>query len=109
MIPVPPPAHGPPGRRAEQRRYNAVHKFGNLTLTTAKLNSSISNGSWPTKRKELNKHAVLLLTAGSVLQAPPGVNGDLSLAWPDTWNEDRVNLRTLFLADVAWQAWPSAH
>lgn len=97
-----------PVEEAEQRRNDAVHKLGNLTLTTAKLNSSISNGSWPTKRKELNKHAVLLLTAGSVLQAPSSVNGDLSLVWPDTWNEDRVELRTVFLADVACQAWPSA-
>lgn len=97
-----------PAEEAEERRNVAVHKLGNLTLTTTKLNSSISNGSWPTKRKELNKHAVLLVTAGSVLQAPPGVNGDLSLAWPDTWDEDRVDLRTLFLADVACKAWPAA-
>lgn len=95
-----------PIEEAEARRDLAVHKLGNLTLTTTKLNSSISNGSWPTKHKELNKHAVLLLTAGSVLQAPPGVNANLSLTWPDTWDEDRVELRTLFLATIACQAWP---
>ncbi len=55
---------------AEERRNTALHKLGNLTLTTTKLNSAISNGSWTTKRSELNKHAVLLLTAGSVHQAP---------------------------------------
>lgn len=89
-----------------------MHSLGNLTLTTTTtttLNSSISNGSWPTKRKELNKHAVLLLTAGSVLQAPPGVDGSLSLAWPDTWDEHRVDKRTLFLATIACKAWPAAH
>jgi hypothetical protein len=96
-----------PAEEAEARRNLAVHKLGNLTLTTTKLNSSISNGSWPTKRKELNKHAVLLLTAGSVLQAPPGVNPNLSFTWPDTWDEDRVELRTLFLATIACQAWPA--
>jgi hypothetical protein len=94
-----------PAEEAEARRDLAVHKLGNLTLTTTKLNSSISNGSWPTKRKELNKHAVLLLTAGSVLQAPPGVSLPMSLTWPDTWDEDRVELRTLFLATIACQAW----
>ncbi len=65
-----------PAEEAEQRRNVAVHKLGNLTLTTTKLNSSISNGSWPTKRKELNKHAVLLLTPGACcrpLQASTGI------------------------------------
>ena len=96
-----------PAEDAEQRRALAVHKLGNLTLTTTKLNSSISNGSWPTKRKELNRHAVLLLTAGSVLQAPPGVNAALSMSWPDIWDEDRIELRTLFLAKIACEAWPA--
>lgn len=95
-----------PAEEAEERRSVALHKLGNLTLTTTKLNSSISNGSWPTKRKELNKHAVLLLTAGSVLQAPPNSTGDLSLTWADNWDEDRIELRTRFLAGVACQAWP---
>lgn len=97
-----------PAEEAEARRNLALHMLGNLTLTTTQLNSSISNGSWPTKRKELNKHAVLLLTAGSVLQAPPSVNGNLGLSWPETWNEDRVEQRTLFLAKIACQAWPAA-
>ena len=95
-----------PIEEAEARRNQALHKLGNLTLTTTKLNSAISNGSWPTKKKELNKHAVLLVTAGSVLQAPPGVAGDLSLTWSDAWDEDRVELRTLYLAELATQAWP---
>jgi len=96
-----------PAEEAQTRRELAIHKIGNLTLTTTKLNSSISNGSWVTKRKELNKHAVLLLTAGSVLQAPPGVNFSLASAWLDSWDEDRVELRTLFLATIACEAWPS--
>jgi hypothetical protein len=95
-----------PADQAEQRRDAAVHKLGNLTLTTTKLNSSVSNGSWPTKRKELTKHAVLLLTAGSVLQAPSGVGKEIALTWGDTWDEDRVELRSLFLAAVARDAWP---
>jgi len=95
-----------PAEEAEERRNNAMHRLGNLTLTTTKLNSSISNGSWPTKKKELNKHAVLLVTAGSVLQAPPGVSGDLALAWSDTWGQDRIELRTLYLAKIATDAWP---
>ena len=95
-----------PIEEAEARRDLALHRLGNLTLTTTKLNSSISNGSWPTKRKELNKHAVLLVTAGSVLQAPPGVPSDMAIAWLDTWDEDRIELRTLYLAKIAIHAWP---
>jgi len=91
---------------AEERRSAALHRLGNLTLTTTKLNSAISNGSWPTKRRELNKHAVLLVTSGSVQQAPPGVPGALALDWPDTWDEDRIELRTLYLAKIATEAWP---
>lgn len=91
---------------AEERRTSALHRLGNLTLTTTKLNSAISNGSWPTKRRELNKHAVLLVTSGSVQQAPPGVPGALALDWPDTWDEDRIELRTLYLAKIATEAWP---
>lgn len=91
---------------AEERRSGALHRLGNLTLTTTKLNSAISNGSWPTKRRELNKHAVLLVTSGSVQQAPPGVPGALALDWPDTWDEDRIELRTLYLAKIATEAWP---
>lgn len=91
---------------AEERRLSSVHRIGNLTLTTTKLNSSVSNGSWPTKKKELNKHAVLLLTSGSVLQAPSGIQGDLVFGWPDTWDEDRIDLRTLYLASISCLAWP---
>ncbi|WP_165956789.1 DUF262 domain-containing protein [Kribbella antibiotica] len=97
-----------PVEEAEAQRDNALNQLGNLTLTTTKLNSSISNGSWPTKRRELNKHAVLLITAASVLQAPASVGGDLSQAWTDVWDEERVELRTTYLAQVACQAWTSA-
>lgn len=95
-----------PSDEAETRRQLSVHKLGNLTLTTTKLNSSISNGSWPTKRTELNKHTVMLLTAGSVLQAPPGVSAQIAMTWQDTWEEDRIELRTLYLATIACEAWP---
>ncbi|NKX93210.1 DUF262 domain-containing protein [Sanguibacter hominis ATCC BAA-789] len=90
---------------AELRRQRAIHSLGNLTLTTTKLNSAISNGSWPTKRRELTKHAVLLVTAGSVLQAPDGLQGDLARTWGDTWDEDRIALRTAYLAKTACDAW----
>jgi len=91
---------------AEERREVAIHRLGNLTLTTTKLNSSISNGSWPTKRRELTKHSVLLVTAGSVLQAPPGVGSDVVSGWADSWDEDRIEIRGTYLASVACKAWP---
>ena len=95
-----------PVDQATARREAAIHRLGNLTLTTTKLNASVSNGSWPTKRSELGKHSVMLLTSGSVLQAPDGVPSGLALAWTERWDEDRIEMRGLYLANVACRAWP---
>ena len=91
---------------ALERRERAVHRLGNLTLTTTKLNSSVSNGPWSIKRRELNQHAVLLLTAGSVLQAPPSLEDRLGQDWAQTWDEQRIDLRGLYLTSLAMRAWP---
>ncbi|MEU9738464.1 DUF262 domain-containing protein [Micromonospora chersina] len=95
-----------PAERARELRENAIHMLGNLTLTTSKLNSSISNGPWPVKRAALNKHAVLLLTSASVLQAPSGLPDDMSRSWTHGWNEDQVVVRSAVLGAVACFAWP---
>ena len=43
------------------RRNEIVKYLGNLTLTTSKLNSSLSNAPWTEKRQTLDNHSVLFL------------------------------------------------
>ena len=47
--------------RATQRRDHLKHTLGNLTLLTKKLNPSISNSGWSTKRPEITKQSKLNL------------------------------------------------
>lgn len=49
------------GVEAQQERGKRVHRLGNLTLLTTKLNSSVSNGPWATKREKLRDHDTFLL------------------------------------------------
>ncbi|MBM0224815.1 DUF262 domain-containing protein [Micromonospora sp. ATA51] len=95
-----------PEDEAKSRRSAALHKLGNLTLTTTKLNSSISNGPWHGKRAELNKHAVLLLTAASVLQPHEAMPAEAARTWSEGWTENHIDLRTFLLAHFALKAWP---
>lgn len=41
------------GYRASRERDRAINSFGNLTILTRALNSSISNGPWPDKKKAI--------------------------------------------------------
>ena len=82
-------------------RSRLIETLGNLTLTTQKLNSSLSNAPWvqtdgnaksPAKRETLDKHSVLYLKAGVVEH--------------ETWDEDRIRERGRRLADIICRAWP---
>ncbi|MEU8020956.1 DUF262 domain-containing protein [Micromonospora haikouensis] len=95
-----------PEEEGKSRRAAALHKLGNLTLTTQKLNSSVSNGPWHVKRVELNKHAVLLLTAATVLQPYHLIPAEAARNWSEGWTEEHIELRTLALASIALKAWP---
>jgi hypothetical protein len=95
-----------PEDEAKSRRSAALHKLGNLTLTTTKLNSSVSNGPWHAKRTALNKHAVLLLTAATVLQPHEAIPAGAARTWSEGWTEDHIDLRTFLLANLAVKAWP---
>ena len=74
------------------RRDTLKHSIGNLTLITGKLNSSISNGPWEHKRKELQKHSVLLLNNELVLKR--------------SWNENSITARSEQLAEIISERWP---
>jgi hypothetical protein len=51
-------------------RDEAVKLIGNLTLTTAKLNTKLSNNPWDEKRKTLDNHSSLFLNKQLLCDAP---------------------------------------
>jgi len=76
--------------KAARFRGEMLHKVGNLTLLTRKLNPSVSNGPWKSKRPEILKHSAL----------------NLNRTLPDTWNEMLINERSEELFKVAVKVWP---
>lgn len=44
---------------ATRKRHSALQTFGNLTILTQALNSSVSNGIWASKKTELLRHSLL--------------------------------------------------
>lgn len=50
----------------EVERDAAVNRLGNLTLVTDKLNPSLSNAAWETKRPGLARHSLLAMNQGLV-------------------------------------------
>ncbi len=79
---------------AEELRAEHVHRFGNLTLLTASLNSKVSNGPWESKRTALQAHDTLLL------------NSRLLSTLDGTWDEAGIDARTEALIDVLLEKWP---
>lgn len=90
------PNWGLPGgdNNAEGRelRNRMVHTIGNLTLVTQKLNSSMSNRPWKTKRRELSKHSKMSLSS--------------LLATESQWSEDAILARSRRMAELVAQCWP---
>ena len=77
---------------AKRRRSELLHRIGNLTLLTKKLNPSVSNGPWERKRDEILKHSALNLNRG--------------LRTIDRWDEREIEKRTTDLFEVAMKVWP---
>jgi|SRR5262245_13292271 len=82
----------------------ALHRIGNLTLVSGKLNPSLSHAAWLNrnvggkikfgKRRALEEHSKLQLNARVVK------------AYPERWNETCMDARALELFNVALQIWP---
>ena len=81
---------------AGARRNRVIQTIGNLTLLTGRLNASLSNREWATKREALRDHSVLFL------------NKDLLDHAPEEWNEAAIEARSRRLHEVAARVWPSA-
>lgn len=85
------------GMTAEDRDW-ALHGIGNLTLVSAALNPTLSNGPWTInggagKRDGLNEHSKLELNRKILASSP-------------TWNEDQIKLRAADLFEAAREIWP---
>ena len=77
---------------AEYERDTLIHSIGNLTLANQKLNSSMSNAPWETKRDELQDHSVLLLNRELTDKA--------------CWNEESIRARSRRMATLLSECWP---
>ena len=76
-------------------RNEVLQTFGNLTLLTQPLNSSVGNHSFAQKRPEIARQSRLRLNA--YFQA---------FSNNDTWNENAIATRGNILFQVAQQIWP---
>lgn len=79
----------------EVERDAHIHRLGNLTLLTAALNSSVSNGPWQGatgKRAALDRHDLLLINR--------------RLRSSETWGEALIDERNDELANALIRTWP---
>ena len=77
-------------------RDRAVHTIGNLTLVNGRLNASLSNAAWDSKRKALADHSVMFL------------NKRLVNDGPEVWDEQVIEKRAKWLHERAVEVWPYA-
>ena len=90
------------GLEAELERGAHIHRLGNLTLLTQKLNSSVSNGPWggeKGKRAKLQEHDTFLM------------NRIFRDGATESWDEVRIDQRTADMIDALLEIWsvPSGH
>lgn len=81
---------------ATTNRDRLLHTFGNLTLVTGRLNSTLSNAPRESKKETSERHTVLFLNR-SLLEHPPEI-----------WNEDAIQERSRVMWELAIREWPSA-
>ena len=89
----------PPGEDeidASNERDRVIKFIGNLTLTTAKLNTNLSNNPWDKKRRTLGSHSSLFLNKQFLSDAP------------DVWDEASIKNRSSDLAKIIMKIFPPA-
>ena len=77
---------------AKRNRNDLIHTIGNLTLVTQKLNSSLSNSAWKTKRDALLTHSVM--------------NMNSELLNESLWDEISIRSRSRSMAKLIAEHWP---
>jgi hypothetical protein len=75
-----------------EERERLLHTFGNLTLLTHPLNSSVGNGNWETKRPEICKQSALALNRYFQDAA--------------VWDSEQILERGRWLLQTASRVWP---
>lgn len=78
-----------------ERRAMLMQTFGNLTLLTQALNSSISNGAFDAKLEEIHCHSLLRLNSELLKPHKAGC-----------WTEEDIHARGEKLFKIARQIWP---
>ncbi|MEO1243721.1 MAG: DUF262 domain-containing HNH endonuclease family protein [Pseudomonadota bacterium] len=73
------------------RRKRMVNTFGNLTVLTQPLNSSVSNGAFAGKKAALRDHSLLVLNR--------------EITKEDEWGEAQIEQRSKQLYEVAKEIW----
>ncbi|MDW3214978.1 MAG: DUF262 domain-containing protein [Ilumatobacteraceae bacterium] len=88
-------------------RQDAVHRLGNLTLLTQKLNGTIQHKAWSVKAPEVRRFTLLRLAHSSIF-AKPSAAGQrwTDELWSRDWDEERIRIRSQWLAERAVEAWP---
>lgn len=89
-----------PPERTEEERDEAVSCLGNLAMLPQKLNTSISNASWATKKAGNKKNQGISYYAADIETL-----ADV-LSQPD-WNETTISERADWIAEKALHVWPS--
>ena len=74
------------------RRQRLLNTFGNLTILTKPLNSSVSNGPFIVKRKALKDQSLLVMNR--------------EITEEDDWGGDQIDARGRKLFEVARDLWP---
>jgi uncharacterized protein with ParB-like and HNH nuclease domain len=74
------------------KRDRAKHTFGNLTLLTQPLNSSVSNSAFEIKKPEILKNSALALNR--------------YFQDKEIWNEEQIAMRSEMLFAIATKRWP---
>ena len=82
---------------AIDRRDRVIHTIGNLTLVNGRLNPTLSNAPWDSKRETLADHSVLFL------------NKRLVNKGPEVWDEAAIEKRAKWLSKRAARIWPHAN
>ena len=80
---------------ARQNRNLLLHTIGNLTLVTGRLNSSVSNSPWGSKRQALSDHSVLFLNRVFLKETENS-----------GWDEVAISARSRRMAGQVARKWP---